>query len=110
MSTLRNKVILIGHVCATPEIKNLEDSKKIAKFTIATNETYYNDKQEKITNTSFHQVIAWNKTAEIAEKYIDKGKEVCVEGKLSYRSYDDKDGAKKYITEIIISELILLGK
>jgi single-strand DNA-binding protein len=109
MSTLRNKVQLIGNLGNNPEIITLESGKKLAKFSIATNETYKNAKGEKVTDTQWHNVIAWEKTAEIAEKYLEKGKEVAIEGKLTSRSYDDKDGVKRYVTEIIVSEMLLLG-
>ncbi len=110
MSTLRNKVQLIGHVGNDPEILNLESGKKLAKFSIATNESYKNSKGEKITDTQWHNIIAWGKTAELIENYVPKGKEVGIEGKLTSRSYEDKDGIKKYITEVVCSELLLMGK
>jgi single-strand DNA-binding protein len=109
MNTLRNKVQLIGNLGNDPEIITLESGKKLAKFSIATNENYKNAKGEKITETQWHNVIAWNKTAEIIEKYLSKGNEVAVEGKLTSRSYEDKEGVKKYITEIVINELLMLG-
>lgn len=110
MNTLRNKVQLIGNLGNDPEIINLESGKRLAKFNIATNESYTNAKGEKITDTQWHNVVAWGKTAEIIEKYVTKGKEVAIEGKLTSRSYDDKDGTKRYITEVVCSELLLLGK
>ncbi|HZJ35153.1 MAG TPA: single-stranded DNA-binding protein [Gillisia sp.] len=110
MSTLRNKVQLIGHVGNEPEILNLESGKKLAKFSIATNESYKNSKGEKITDTQWHNIVAWGKTAELIESYVPKGKEIGIEGKLTSRSYEDKDGVKKYITEVVCSELLLMGK
>lgn len=109
MSTLRNKVQLIGHLGNNPEIITLESGKKLAKFSIATNETYKNAQGEKVKNTEWHNVIAWNKTAEIIEKYLEKGSEIAIEGKLTSRSYDDKDGNKRYVTEIVCNELLMLG-
>ena len=109
MSTLRNKVQLIGNLGKDPEIVNFEGDKKLARFTIATNETYKNQKGEKVTDTQWHNVVAWGKTAEIIENYLTKGKEVAIEGKLTSRSYDDKDGNKKYITEVVCNELVMLG-
>ncbi len=109
MSTLRNKVQLIGNLGNNPEIITLESGKKLAKISIATNETYKNAQGEKVTDTQWHNVVAWNKTAEIIEKYLQKGSEVAVEGKLTSRSYEDKDGTKKYITEIVCNELLMLG-
>lgn len=105
---MKNRVQLIGHVGQEPEIKNLE-SGKLANLSIATNENYTNAKGEKVEQTEWHRITAWGKTAEIIEKYVSKGKEIAVEGKLSYRNYDDKDGNKRYVTEIIATEIILLG-
>lgn len=109
MSNLRNKVQLIGHLGNDPEIINLESGKKIAKFSIATNESYKNEKGEKVEDTQWHNCVAWNKTAEIAEKYLKKGKEIVIEGKLSSRSYEDKEGVKRYVTEIVVNEMLMLG-
>ena len=92
MSTIRNKVQLIGNVGREPEIVNLESGKKLAKFSVATNENYKNASGERVTDTQWHNIIAWGKTAELIEKYVNKGKEVGVEGKLTSRSWDDKDG------------------
>lgn len=110
MNALRNKVQLIGHTGGDPEILTMESGKKLAKLTIATNEIYKNDKGEKVEETQWHKVVAWGKTAEVIEKYVTKGKEIAVEGKLTHRSYDDKNGEKKYFTEVVVSELLLLGK
>lgn len=109
MSTLNNKVQLIGHLGADPEIVNLTDGKKIAKFSIATTERYKNKQGEQVSDTQWHQVVAWNKTAEIIEKYVTKGKQVGVEGKLTTRAWEDKEGNKRYTTEVICNELLLLG-
>jgi single-strand DNA-binding protein len=110
MSTLKNKVQLVGNTGNDPEIITLESGKKLAKLTIATNESYKNDKGEKVTDTQWHNVVAWGKTAEIIEKYVVKGNHLAVEGKLTHRTYDDKNGEKRYITEIVLSELVMLGK
>ena len=109
MNTLRNKVQLIGNLGNDPEIINLESGKTLAKFSIATNESYKNASGDKITDTQWHNVIAWGKTAQIIEKYITKGKEVAIEGKLTSRSYEDKEGNKRYITEVVCNELLMLG-
>lgn len=109
MSTLRNKVQLIGNVGNEPEITNLESGKKVAKFSIATNESYKDSKGEKVTNTQWHNIVAWGKIAEIVEKYVGKGKEVALEGKLTSRSYESKEGEKRYVTEVVIDEILLLG-
>jgi single-strand DNA-binding protein len=110
MNNLRNRVQLIGHLGMDPEIKNLEQGKKLARFSLATNEIYTNSKGEKITDTEWHYVVAWNKTAELVEQYLVKGKEVAVEGKLSTRSWEDEQGNKKYATEIVCNEVLFLGK
>jgi len=110
MSTLRNKVQLIGNLGNNPEIITLESEKKVAKFSIATNESYKNSQGEKVTDTQWHNVVAWNKTAEIIERYLEKGSEVAVEGKLTSRSYETKEGEKRYVTEVVVSEILMLGK
>lgn len=109
MRTLRNKVLLIGHLGSNPEIITLENGKKLAKLSLATNETYKNTDGEKVTNTDWHYLVAWNKTAEIAEKFLEKGKEIAIEGKLTSRSYEDKEGNKRYVTEIVVNEILMLG-
>ncbi|PJA10008.1 MAG: single-stranded DNA-binding protein [Flavobacteriales bacterium CG_4_10_14_0_2_um_filter_32_8] len=109
MNSLRNKVQLIGHLGNNPEIVNLEKGNKLAKFSIATNESYKNSKGETIKETQWHNLIAWGKTAEIIEKYLQKGNEVAIEGKLVNKNYDDKDGNKRYVTEIVVNELLMLG-
>ncbi len=109
MNALKNKVQLIGHLGNTPEVTTLESGKKVAKFSIATNETYTNANGEKITNTQWHQIIAWNKTAEIIEQFLQKGSEAIVAGKLNTRSYTDNTAQKRYFTEIICSEILVLG-
>ena len=110
MNTLRNKVQLIGNLGNDPEVITLESGKKLAKFAIATNESYKNSNGEKITDTQWHNIVAWGKTADIIEKYVAKGKEVAIEGKLTSRSYETKEGEKRYITEVVCNELLMLGK
>lgn len=109
MYALKNKVQLIGHVGNKPETRTFEEGKKLVRFSIATNETYRNAKGEKVTDTQWHNLVAFGKVAEIAEKYLDKGSEVALEGKLVNRNYVNKEGIKKYITEVQVSELLLLG-
>ena len=109
MSTLKNKVQLIGNVGLDPTITNLDNGKKVARLSLATNEHYKNGQGEKQTDTNWHTIIAWGKTADIIEKYVTKGKEIAVEGKLGTRAYNDKDGNKRYVTEVIVSEILLLG-
>lgn len=100
---------LIGNLGNAPEIRTLESGKKMARFSMATSEVYRNAKGERITETQWHNLVAWGKLAEIAEKFLTKGKEVAVEGKLVSRSYNDKEGNKKYVTEIQVNEMLLLG-
>lgn len=110
MNTMKNKVQLIGHLGMNPEVKTTESGKKLAKLNVATNETYRNAKGEKITDTQWHQIIAWGKTADIAEKYLQKGTEVVIDGKLINKSYTDKDSVKRYVTEIQANEILILSK
>ncbi|WP_026776283.1 single-stranded DNA-binding protein [Polaribacter sp. Hel_I_88] len=109
MNSLRNKVQLIGNLGNDPEIITLESGKKLAKFSIATNESYKDASGQKIDNVQWHNLVAWNKTADIIEKYVTKGKEVAIEGKLTSRSYETKEGEKRYITEVVVNELLMLG-
>ena len=109
MSTLRNHVQLIGNVGQEPQITNLENGKKIARFSLATNEYYKNEQGEKVQNTEWHTIVAWGRTAEIIEKYAGKGKEIGVSGKLKSRSYEDNEGVKRYVTEVEAYEILLLG-
>ena len=107
---MKNKVQLIGNVGQEPEVKTLGEGKKVANITLATNDYYINDKGDKVEQTEWHRVTAWGKVAEIIEKYVTKGKEIAIEGKLTYRSYDDKEGNKRYITEVVANDILLLGK
>jgi single-strand DNA-binding protein len=109
MYALKNKVQLIGNLGNAPEVKTLESGKKMARFSVATNEIYRNARGEKVTETQWHTLVAWGKVAEIVEKYLTKGREVAIEGKLINRSYNDKEGIKKYITEIQVNEVLMLG-
>ena len=108
MNALHNKVQLIGNLGLDPEVKLLDGGKKLAKVSIATNETYKNAKGERVTETQWHNLIAWGKTAEIVEKFLKKGSEIAVEGKLINRNYTDKEGIKRYVTEIEVSEVLML--
>ncbi|GAA4338036.1 single-stranded DNA-binding protein [Flaviaesturariibacter amylovorans] len=109
MYALRNKVQLIGKLGRDPEIRLIDGGKKKASFTMATNESYRNAKGERVTETQWHNVVAWGKVAELTERFLLKGKEVAVEGKLVNRTYTDKQGQRKYFTEVVISEMMLLG-
>ena len=110
MNTLRNKVQLVGNLGNDPEIITLDSGKKIAKFSLATNEYYKDADGQKQTKTEWHNLIAWNKTAELVENYLTKGKEIAIDGKLTYRSWDDKEGNKRYSTEVVVNELLMFGK
>ena len=109
MFALKNKVQLIGNLGNAPEIKTLETGKKMARFSVATSEVYCNVNGEKVTDTQWHNLVVWGKMADIAEKYLAKGREVLNEGMIVNRSYNDKEGQKKYVTEIQVNELVLLG-
>lgn len=109
MSNMRNKVQLIGNLGMDPEMKNF-DNGQMARFSIATSDKYTNAKGEQVENTQWHNVVAWGKTAEIAEKYLRKGQQVAIDGRLETRQYDDKDGNKRYITQVVCNELLMLGK
>ncbi len=109
MNTLRNKVQLIGNLGNDPEIITLDSGKKLAKFSLATNEYYKDADGQKQTKTDWHNLVAWNKTAEIIENYVTKGKEIAIEGKLTSRSYETKEGEKRYITEVVVNEVLMLG-
>ena len=107
MKSLRNSVQLIGRLGKDPEVKNISDRKK-ASFSIATSDAYKNQKGEKVEDTQWHNVVIWGKLAGIAEKYLKKGNEVAVEGRLIHRVYET-NGEKKFITEINVIDLVLLG-
>ena len=109
MNAIRNKVQLIGNLGQSPEIKTFNEGRKMAKFSLATNESYKSNTGEWMKDTQWHAIIAWGKAAEIAEKYLVKGAEVAVEGKLVNRSYTDKNGEKRSVTEVVVSEILLLG-
>ncbi|MBA5630121.1 single-stranded DNA-binding protein [Moheibacter lacus] len=106
--SLRNKVTLIGRTGKEVETVNFENG-SLAKVSLATSEHYTNAKGEKVEETQWHNLVAFGKTAEIMQKYVEKGKEIAIEGKIIYRNYDDKDGQKRYITEIKVDELVMVG-
>ena len=109
MYALKNKVQLIGNLGNNPEIRSTESGKKIAKFSVATNETYRTAKGDKGLETQWHNLIAWGKVADIAEQFLSKGSEVAIEGKLINRNYTDKEGNKHYVTEVQVNEILMLG-
>jgi single-strand DNA-binding protein len=105
-----NKVILVGHVGKDPEVRYLDNNTPVASFTLATNETYKNKNGEKVTNTEWHNIVLWRGLAQVAEKYVKKGNMLFIEGKIRSRSWDDKDGIKRYTTEIIADNMQMLDK
>lgn len=107
--SLRNSVSLIGFTGKEVEMVSFENGNVKANVSLATNDHYTNAKGEKVEETQWHSLVAFGKTAEIFQKYVTKGKEIAIEGKLMYRSYDDKDGVKRYITEIKVDEILMLG-
>ena len=105
-----NKAILLGNLGKDPEIRRLDDGRAVANFFIATSESYKNKAGERVTNTEWHNIVLWSPLAEIAENYLKKGSQVYIEGKISNRSYEDKDGVKKYISEVVGRDITLLGR
>jgi single-strand DNA-binding protein len=108
MNTLKNRVQLIGNLGQDPETKTLENGKKVVRFTLATDDSYKNGEGQKIEETTWHNIIAWNGLGDIAAKYLKKGRQVAVEGRIVYRTYEDKKGVTKNITEIVLNDLMLL--
>ena len=106
MTTLRNRVQLVGNLGIDPEIVTFESGKRKAKFTVATNETFGTNGNTK-TETQWHNIVAWDKQAEIAEKNLHKGSEIALEGRLTHRSYEDKNNQKHYITEVVLTSYII---
>jgi single-strand DNA-binding protein len=105
---MKNRVQLIGHVGQDPEVKSFEGGKKVANLNLATNDVYYKEEGEKVTQTEWHRVVAWGKLASLIEQYVTKGKELGVTGKITYRNYEDKEGNKRSITEIVAEEVLFL--
>lgn len=106
MNTLRNSVRLVGNLGMDPEIRALDNNRKMARVSIAVNESYKNDKGEKITDTQWHSLVMWGQQAKFAEDYLKKGDEIAIEGRLSSRSYVDKDGNKRYATEVVVNDFM----
>ncbi|TPV34770.1 single-stranded DNA-binding protein [Paucihalobacter ruber] len=110
MNALRNKVQLIGRLGQDPEIINFADGNKMAKFSLATDDSYKDKNGAKVERTDWHNVVVKGGLVNIVENYVNKGKEVAIEGKLTTRSYETKEGEKRYVTEVICNELLLLSK
>ncbi|MFY0592560.1 single-stranded DNA-binding protein [Roseivirga sp.] len=109
MQNLRNRVQLIGRLGQNPETRTINSGKTLTTFSIATSESYRNSEGEKIEETQWHNIVAWGKVGEIAAEYLTKGQEIVLEGKLIHRSYETKEGDKRYITEINMNEMLMLG-
>lgn len=107
--SIKNSVRLIGHTGKEVEVVTFENGSNKASVALATNEHYTNAKGEKVEDTQWHNIVAYGKVADILQKFVSKGKEIAIEGKLTYRSYEDKEGIKRYITEIRVDEILLLG-
>ena len=109
MNTLRNSVRLVGNLGTDPEVRSFDNDRKLAKMALATNENYKNDKGERMTDTQWHNLVLWGTQAKLAEQLLKKGDEIAIEGRLSTKSYVDKDGNKKYTTEIVVNEFLKVG-
>lgn len=109
MSEHVNKVQLVGRLGNTPEIRTFDSGKKMARFSVATSESYIDSKGVNVVNTQWHNLVAWGRAAAVAEKQLFKGAEVSVEGRLAHRNYMDKDGIKRYVTEVVVAEVLLLS-
>ncbi|HPF98214.1 MAG: single-stranded DNA-binding protein [Flavobacteriaceae bacterium] len=109
MNTLRNKVQLIGRLGQDPEIITFDDGTKMAKFSMATDDSYKDKKGDKVERTYWHNIVVKNGLVKVVESYVNKGQEIIIEGKLTSRSYETKEGEKRYVTEIICNELLMLG-
>jgi single-strand DNA-binding protein len=110
MTNLKNSVKLIGHLGKDPEVRTFDGGKRLATFSIATTDSYKNQKGEKIKDTQWHNLVIWGKLADVAGQYLKKGSEVAIEGKLVHRSYETAKGEKRYTTEISVNEMLMLGK
>jgi len=110
MKNMRNSVQIIGNVGNVPELKEFKGGKVAARFSVATHETYKGAAGEKVESTCWHQVVAWGSMADFVSKHLTKGRTVALEGKLSSRSYEDREGRKRYVTEIVASDVVLTGK
>lgn len=108
MTNLKNSVRLIGHVGQKPEVRTTSNGKKVASFSLATNDTYKDASGQKVSETMWHSLVVWGKQVEFIEKYLDKGDEIAIEGKLTNRNYVDKSGVKKYVTEIVVTDFLMM--
>lgn len=109
MNALKNKVQLIGYVGADPEIKVFGEGRKLSRFRLATNEVYKKENGDKIEDTQWHTIVAWGKQAELIEKFVTKGKEILIAGKLEHRTYVDSNGEKRVTSEVIVNDVLFIG-
>ncbi|MBM3930604.1 MAG: single-stranded DNA-binding protein [Sphingomonadales bacterium] len=110
MGNIRNQVRLIGNLGRDPEFREISSGRKMARFSLATNDYYYGDQGEKIAETQWHQLVAWGKLAEVSERLLHKGSELVVDGKLNTRSYTDKEGNRRSYTEVVVLEMALMDR
>ena len=110
MTNLRNSVKLIGHLGKDPEVRTFESGKRVAKFTIATTDSFKNQKGEKVEDTQWHNLVIWGKLADVAGQFLKKGSEVAIEGKLVHKVYETSAGEKRFTTEISVNEMLMLGR
>lgn len=104
-----NKVILVGNVGKDPEVRHLDSGVAVANFPLATSETYTAKNGERVSTTEWHNIVLWRGLAEVAEKYVSKGRQLYIEGRIRTRSWDDKEGNKRYTTEIYGDQMQMLG-
>ena len=109
MNSLRNRVNLIGNLGHDPETKSLDGGKKVTRFTLATSDDFKNAEGQKIKETTWHNIVSWNGLADTAGRYLKKGRQVAVEGRIVYRTYNDKNGVAKYVTEIVANDILFLS-
>jgi single-strand DNA-binding protein len=109
MNSLKNRVILIGRLGQNPETKTIESGKKVTRFTLATDDSYKNAEGQKVNEATWHNIVAWNGLADIADRFLKKGRQVVLEGRIVYRTYEDKKGVTKNITEIVLNDLVFVG-
>jgi single-strand DNA-binding protein len=110
MKNLRNQVQLIGRLGADPEVKSLNSGTKVAHFSLATSDFYKDKEGNKVEDTQWHRIVAWNGNATFSEKYLKKGMEIMISGKLVYGSFEDKSGVKRYTTDIVCHDILILSK
>ncbi|HOF81882.1 MAG: single-stranded DNA-binding protein [Bacteroidales bacterium] len=110
MKSLRNSVQLIGNLGMDPEVKQVSNGNKMARFSLATTETYKNQRGEKVTDTQWHNIVIWGGLADVAEKYLKKGKQIAIEGRLETNAYDDNEGKRRFFTQVNVNDLVMLGK